>query len=287
MFRNLRFTRALVVLLVMFSVALPSFADTIRLKNGSIIKGRIVSFGEGQFTVVIGEGARQRQMTFYADEIDRIEFDVPAVQTPNQKTTLPTNPDATARKEPTPTPTLAPVPTPTPTPQKVVIVTDPTVAKTTPTPTPTPVATPTPAATPTPVSPGYTNNNPNTQPKNISLNVKVLADNTANGWSNSGWVVKRGQRIRISGRGQVNLGDGRYTSAAGLSSVADKDKLMANEPTGGLIAVIGDDNNEFIFIGVSREFVAQRDGALFLGVNEGVLDDNSGAFDVTVEIIPN
>lgn len=286
MLRNLKFSRALLVLVLMFSVASPSIADTIRLKNGSIIKGRIVSFGDGQFTVVIGEGARQRQMTFYADEVEKIEFDVPPVQASTiQKTTLPTNPDATARKDPTPTPTLAPVPTPTP--QKVVIVTDPTVARTTPTPTPVATPAPTPVATPTPVTPGYTNNNPNSQPKTISLNVKVLADNTANGWSNSGWVVKRGQRIRISGRGQVNLGDGRYTSAAGLSSVADKDKLMANEPTGGLIAVIGDDNNEFIFIGVSREFVAQRDGALFLGVNEGVLDDNSGAFDVTVEIIPN
>ena len=53
------------------------------------------------------------------------------------------------------------------------------------------------------------------------------------------------------------------------------------------IAVIGDDNNEFIYVGASREFVAARDGALFLGVNEGNLNDNSGAFDVTVEIVPN
>lgn len=56
--------------------------------------------------------------------------------------------------------------------------------------------------------------------------------------------------------------------------------------TGALIAVIGDDNNEFIYIGASREFTAQRDGALFLGLNEGNLDDNTGAFDVKVEILP-
>jgi len=53
-----------------------------------------------------------------------------------------------------------------------------------------------------------------------------------------------------------------------------------------LLAVIGDDNNDFIFIGLSREFTATRDGALFLGINEGALDDNSGAYEVTIEIDP-
>ena len=71
-----------------------------------------------------------------------------------------------------------------------------------------------------------------------------------------------------------------------MSSLPDNDKLIKAKPTGGLIAVIGDDNNDFIFIGGSAEFVATRDGALFLGVNEGFLDDNSGSFDVVVEIDP-
>ena len=143
----------------------------------------------------------------------------------------------------------------------------------------------------TTTNPNSTNNNPSvktdTQSKPIVLNVKVLADNTANGWTNSQWVVKKGQKIRISGKGQINLGNGRFSSSAGISSLPDKDKLIQTEATGGLIAVIGDDNNEFIFVGGSREFVAARDGALFLGINEGNLDDNSGVFDVTVEIMPN
>ena len=50
--------------------------------------------------------------------------------------------------------------------------------------------------------------------------------------------------------------------------------------------VIGDDNNDFIYIGADREFVATRDGTLFLGLNEGNLDDNSGSFKVKVEISP-
>ena len=58
---------------------------------------------------------------------------------------------------------------------------------------------------------------------------------------------------------------------------------MPTMPTGGLIAVIGDDNDDFIFIGSSKEFIAQRDGALFLGVNEDNLGDNSGNYEASVE----
>jgi hypothetical protein len=58
---------------------------------------------------------------------------------------------------------------------------------------------------------------------------------------------------------------------------------MRNEATGSLIAVISDDNDDFILIGARREFTAQRDGVLFLGVNEGNLNDNTGAFDAVIE----
>jgi hypothetical protein len=118
------------------------------------------------------------------------------------------------------------------------------------------------------------------------LNIKVLADNTANGWTNSGWVVKKGQRIRVSGEGEVNLGNGRKTTAAGLPDVADDQKLLKAVATGALIAVVGDDNNDFIYIGSEREFTAARDGTLFLGVNEGNLGDNSGSFAVKIQILP-
>jgi hypothetical protein len=123
------------------------------------------------------------------------------------------------------------------------------------------------------------NNNPTFFP----INLKVRADNASNGWTNSGLVVRRGQRLRITANGRVSLGAGRFTAPDGLPNIPDRDKLMRNQPTGGLICVIGDDNDDFIFIGKSRDFVAQRDGVLFLGVNEGNLADNSGTFDVVVE----
>ncbi|MBV9242055.1 MAG: hypothetical protein JO314_08600 [Acidobacteria bacterium] len=49
----------------------------------------------------------------------------------------------------------------------------------------------------------------------------------------------------------------------------------------------GDDNNDFIYIGANRTFGATRDGALFIGINEGYLDDNKGTYAVKVEILPD
>jgi hypothetical protein len=111
----------------------------------------------------------------------------------------------------------------------------------------------------------------------------VRGDNTTNGWTNSGLVVRRGQRLRISATGRILLGGGRVSTPAGLTAVPDNEKLMRNEATGALIAVIGDDNDNFILIGRSREFTAERDGVLFLGVNEGNLTDNTGSYDAVIE----
>jgi len=113
--------------------------------------------------------------------------------------------------------------------------------------------------------------------------VRVRADNASNGWTNSGLVVRRGQRLRINASGRISLGTNRYSTPDGLPNIPDHDKLMRSQPTGGLIAVIGDDNDDFIFVGRGHDFVAQRDGVLFLGVNEGNLSDNSGMFDVVIE----
>jgi hypothetical protein len=83
----------------------------------------------------------------------------------------------------------------------------------------------------------------------------------------------------------VSLGNGKRSPAAGLPDLADDQKLLKAVATGALIAVIGDDNNDFIYVGAEREFTASRDGTLFLGVNEGNLSDNSGSFDVKIQIM--
>ena len=255
-----------------------TFADTIRLKNGSIIKGRIVGFASGSFTIAIGEGSRLRQMSFTAEEIESIQFDspqTPAVNVNTSNQTAVRNPNSTVitvgQNSRNPNDTVIP---------PKVVTTD--SIK----PANVPVIKQNPAAV-VPAANTAANNSANSNTsKPIELNVQVLADNTSNGWTNSGWVVRKGQRIRIVGDGRVSLGNGRFTTASGISSLPDTDKLMKAVATGALIAVIGDDNNNFIYVGTEREFIAERDGALFLGVNEGNLNDNSGAFVVKVEIDP-
>ncbi len=239
------FFRAVCVLCLTFTLTVAAFADTIRLRDGSIIKGKIVSFGGGKFVVAIG----QRQMTYSASDVESIQFDgdsMPATVRTSSNTPIKTTDNST-----------------------IITVGQ------------------TKSNNPPLTVPKVSTNQPIIAPmKPIELNVKVLADNTANGWTNSGWVVRKGQRIRIVGSGRVSLGSGRYATPDGIASLSDTDKLQKNQPTGGLIAVIGDNNNDFIFIGGSKEFIATRDGALFLGINEGNLDDNSGVFDVKIEISP-
>jgi len=57
---------------------------------------------------------------------------------------------------------------------------------------------------------------------------------------------------------------------------------MRNEATGGLIAVIGDDNDDFSS-GPAARLCCPRDGVLFLGLTEGELTDNTGTYDVVIE----
>ncbi len=242
------FARAVFALALVFAVSVPILADTIHLKDGSVIHGQIISFKNEQFTILVGGGARGRksQITVYMEDVESIDFDA------NGNTSSQDNGGSQTNQSNNPTyqPPVNNASNP-------------------------------PYQPPANTSPAQPSSNPN--PTFFPINLKVRADNASNGWTNSGLVVRRGQRLRITATGRVNLGGGRFSTPDGIANLPDRDKLMRNQPTGGLIAVIGDDNDEFIFIGRGHDFVAQRDGVLFLGVNEGNLADNSGTFDVTIE----
>jgi hypothetical protein len=258
-----RFATSFCLVIVLSSAI---FADTVRLKDGSIIKGTITGFTGGKFTVEIGEGSRKRQLTFDATEVESIEFE------PVARTAV------AARQDERPVQNTRYEPAP-PQPVQTRRVEQPRVEPRVSQPVPTQTAT-SPRTATAPVQPSAIGAKP------VELSIKVLADNTSNGWTNSGWIVKKGQRIRITGTGEVLLGAGKKSEPAGLWDLEDGGKLLKAVPTGALIAVIGDDNNDFIYVGDEREFVATRDGALFLGVNEGNLNDNSGAYAVKIEIFP-
>lgn len=237
--------RLLLSISLLLSLATPLLADTIRLKDGSVIRGQVIGFKDQQFTILIGGNARGRrgQTTVYVEDVESIEFDGATSSGPG---TVPD--DTTARNNPPPRTTIS-----EPTPSEPRVDTQ-------------PVSAPS-SATAT----------------FFTIKVGVRADAANNGWTNSGLVVRKGQRLRIIASGRVSLGRGRFSTPGGVSTLNDGDKLMRNEATGALIAVIGDDNDEFLLIGPRREFVAQRDGVLFLGVNESDLTDNTGSYDIVIE----
>ena len=256
------FSCSLLMLALVGGAILPVLADTIRLKDGSVIRGQIVSFKNEQFTIMVGSGARGRKsrITVYMEDVDSIEFDA-AGNAGNSAS--PSDDSTTGNTQPS----YQPPPSSQPTNNQ----------PTNNAPSNTPPGNTQPAAG-NPAAPTF-----------FQVNTRVRADNASNGWTNTGLVVRRGQRLRITASGRVSLGKDPNTGRETLSTPdgwpnrTDKQKLMSKEPTGGLIAVIGDDNDDFIFIGRSHDFVAQRDGVLFLGVNEGNLSDNSGVFEVVIE----
>ncbi|MCU1266397.1 MAG: hypothetical protein JWM21_2715 [Acidobacteria bacterium] len=224
-------------LALILALVVPTFADTIKLKDGSVIHGQVIGFKDGQFTILIGAGAKGRRgrTLVYVEDIDSIEFDSSGANVAGNSD-INTSESANPPSRPT--------------------------------------ATPEPVETNTQAAPA---------PTFFTIKVSVRADNTNNGWTNSGLVVRRGQRLRITSSGRVDLGRRGFSTPTGVPMANDNERLMRTEPTGGLIGVIGDDNDDFVFIGAKHEFVAQRDGVLFLGVNEGDLTDNRGSYDVVIE----
>lgn len=231
-------------------------ADTIKLRDGSVLKGKVVSYNQRRFTIIVYIGGSTSQHVIPVEDIESVEFDA----------TDTTVASATGR------------------------IGDPALAANTAQPaTPTdnrPLDQTNSAATGAPAT-----GNPQVNPENDADMIATIAEKTVSvaagaDWTSSEIRVQRGQRIVISAIGEVDLGDGKRTGPEGLQS-SDRDKLMPEHPTGALIAVIGDDNNDFVFVGQSTEFVAKHNGILFLSINEGNLKDNNGAFVARVKVLSN
>lgn len=247
----------LMCLIALSLLTVAALADTVRLRDGTVLKGKVVSYGQGKFTILVYIGGKPSQHIISVDEIESVEFDggeaiaggaisgrggTPTVSTDLPRDT-PAAPDRplSDNREPV---TTAPA----------------------------------------------TNSGVSASDNDAGV-IATIAEKTVSvaagaDWTSSEIRVQRGQRIVISAIGEVDLGDNHRTGPDGLT-LADKDKLMADRPTGGLIAVIGDDNNDFVFVGQSTEFVSKHNGILFLSVNEGNLKDNNGAFVARVKVLSN
>jgi len=297
-------------------------ADTIYLKNGSVLKGKVASFADDQFIVLLdmGGGKFMSRAMIYMGDVTRIEFEgapaaaasdpigasakevtrevQPSEPPPSEKSSSetevsknseppktnsepPKTNESTERDKsaeerekssekspekstsetapPESEPKSEPKRDPEPTPVEKVEKTE-----------PPPVDPPAEKPTRKPSGPVRTQ----------TVDVAAKRD-----WTSTGLIVKRGDRVTINASGTVTLDPGseRTSGPEGIET-SDARKLLPDQPTGALIAVIGADNDEFIFVGRSTEFIATRDGLLFLSVNEGVLSDNTGSYKAVIEI---
>jgi hypothetical protein len=102
------------------------------------------------------------------------------------------------------------------------------------------------------------------------------------GWTDTGIDVRDGQRIYVEASGRVRWGPGRQDGPEGEdNSPRNVNRPIPNRPGAALIGRIG--NDAPFFIGADQDAIRLRgSGTLSLGVNDDVLDDNTGEFRVTV-----
>jgi hypothetical protein len=245
------FLHLVICLAVVLLTSAVALADTIRLRDGTVLKGKVISYGQRKFTIVVYIGGSSSQHVIPIEEVESVEFDSGDAATVSRADVNPTSaiapPRADAPRDSAPD-TSAPR-----------------------------------DDSRTSLEPEPPSNDANTGaiPAIAEKTVSVAG---AADWTSTEIRVQKGQRIVISASGEVDLGDNQRTGPEGLPST-DSRKLIAGKPTGALIAVVGDDNDDFVFVGKATEFVASHNGILFLSVNEGNLKDNTGAFVARVRVL--
>jgi len=104
-------------------------------------------------------------------------------------------------------------------------------------------------------------------------------------WTPTGITVRRGEWVTFSTTGDVKIGgEGNPTANAdGVTTGARApDSPVAAAPAGALVGKIG--NGAAFVIGSRNRVQMTAAGQLFLGVNDGHLQDNEGSFQVQVAL---
>ena len=294
---------SLSILLFLALTASSARADTIHLKNGSVLKGKVASFASEQFVVMLdtGSGRYMSKAMIYIGDVERIEFDSAPGQTTDAGTirdaapppvTQPSEPAQRDVARDTPRDTQPRDTQPRDTQPRVSIEpqprnTGPVDSQPAASREPESTQPDRPAASPPTVEASDTDRAPRKLTGPVRTMVIDLPGKREVGqdWISSQVLLTVGDQVRITATGTITLDKvNRRTSGPEGTDLADPGKLMQEYPTGALIGVIGSEDNDFIVIGRSVEFTATKRGLLFLAVNEGTLSDNSGSYKVTIEV---
>jgi hypothetical protein len=112
--------------------------------------------------------------------------------------------------------------------------------------------------------------------------ITVPANST---WTDTGVRVARGQNIIVSANGEVFANPTLSCDPAGFANKPEwrKYSVIPAAPHVALIGKIGAAGPPFL-VGRSFSGIADRDGELFLGVNDKDTSNNKGGFAVKLEI---
>lgn len=100
-------------------------------------------------------------------------------------------------------------------------------------------------------------------------------------WIDSGVDLRRGERVQVRASGTIYAGRSRITPD-GLRTT-DPTAPLPRAAEGVLIGAVGNDpDSPIVELGLNREFIADRDGRLYLTANRGTYTDARGAFTVQV-----
>src|SRR5215470_12467697 len=101
-------------------------------------------------------------------------------------------------------------------------------------------------------------------------------------WIDSGIDLRRNEKVQIKASGTIVAARSRITPD-GLRT-SDPSAPLPSAAEGKLIGAIGNDQNAPVMeLGASRDFVADRDGRLYLTANRGTYTDARGSFTVQVK----
>ncbi|MDQ4146055.1 MAG: caspase family protein [Actinomycetota bacterium] len=105
-------------------------------------------------------------------------------------------------------------------------------------------------------------------------------------WTDTGLDVSAGDHVEVSALGEVFHNEASSIGPEGFPNRPDLLTPLATANHAGLLGRVGPRGDPF-YIGRSTTFVVKQNGRLFLGINDGGLENNRGFFTATIKVRRN
>ena len=115
--------------------------------------------------------------------------------------------------------------------------------------------------------------------------VTLAVDGTQQ-WTDAGVDVRAGDRIEVTASGEVFHNEDNSIGPGGFPNRPDLLTPFPELNHAALIGRIGESGSGF-YLGASTTTTAEADGRLYLGINDGGLENNRGSWDATVAAEPD